>query len=198
MILVTSQTSPFGRKARMAALIHGLQDRITVQAGDPWSEGDIVRDVNPLGKMPALVLPEGRAVYDSGVILDYFDTLLATPKLFPRDREMATRVAHALANGLMDAGILITYERLRRPAEYCYEPWIEHQLGKLRRGLGHFCRETPDPRNADAAAITLACALGYFDWRQQIDWRREYPALVVWLDSFRANFPAFDATLAKP
>ena len=48
-----------------------------------------------------------------------------------------------------------------------------------------------------AARITLACALGYFDWRKQIDWRAEYPALIAWLDAFRASFPAFDATRAE-
>jgi glutathione S-transferase len=52
----------------------------------------------------------------------------------------------------------------------------------------------PDPRAADAGAIAVACALGYFDWRKQIDWRPQYPALVDWLEAFREATPAFDAT----
>lgn len=197
MILISTATSPFGRKVKIAARVHGLMDRIKVEKGDPWTEGDILRQTNPLGKMPALILPGGKAVYDSGVILDYFDSLLDAPKLFPAARRLEVQVMHALASGLMDAGILIAYERLRRPAEFCYEPWIDHQRSKLERGLGSAVREPPDPRVADAGSISLACALGYFDWRKQIDWRKDYPGLVTWLDAFRAAFPDFDATKAE-
>ena len=114
---------------------------------------------NPLGKMPVLVLPDGKAIYDSGVILDYFDTLLDEPKLFPAARRLDVQVMHALANGMMDAGVLIAYERLRRPTEFCYEPWIAHQRSKLERGLTSLVKEAPDPHVADAGSISLACAL---------------------------------------
>jgi glutathione S-transferase len=197
MKLISTATSPFGRKVKMAARIFGLMDRISVEKGDPWTEGDILRQTNPLGKMPALVLPNGKAIYDSGVILDYFDTLLDEPKLFPAARRLDVQVMHALANGMMDAGVLIAYERLRRPTEFCYEPWIAHQRSKLERGLTSLVKEAPDPHVADAGSISLACALGYFDWRKQIDWRADYPALVGWLDRFRATFPAFDDTKAE-
>lgn len=197
MILISTPTSPFGRKVKMAARIFGLMDRLTIEKGDPWTEGDILRQTNPLGKMPALVLPDGKAVYDSGVILDYFDTLLDEPKLFPKARRLDVQVMHALASGMMDAGVLIAYERLRRPAEFCYEPWIAHQLSKLERGLASLVSHAPDPRVADAGSISLACALGYFDWRKQIDWRKDYPALVDWLEHFRATYPAFDETKAE-
>ena len=197
MRLISTPTSPFGRKVKMAAMIVGLKDRITLENGDPWTEGDILRRTNPLGKMPALVTDDGKAIYDSGVILDYFDTLLDAPKLFPLARRLDVQVMHALASGMMDAGVLIAYERLRRPSEFAYEPWIDHQLGKLRRGLEHVTREGPDPRIADAGSISLACALGYFDWRKQLDWREEFPALVDWLSTFSATFPAFEATKAE-
>ena len=197
MILISTPTSPFGRKVKIAAIVHGLKDRITIEKGDPWTEGDILARTNPLGKMPAHITDDGMANYDSGVILDYFDTLLEQPKLFPVERRVQTQVMHVLASGLMDAGILIAYERLRRPVEFCYQPWIDHQLAKLRRGLEHLTHNAPDPRIADAGSISLACALGYFDWRKQIDWRQEYPAMVDWLAAFSAAFPAFEATKAE-
>ena len=196
MVLISTATSPFGRKVKIAARAHGLHDRLTIRAGDPWTEGDILRSANPLGKMPALITNDGRAIYDSGVILEYFDSLLDARRLFPTER-FETRIFHALGSGLIDAGILITYERNRRPKEYAYEPWIAHQTGKLERGLASLCNHAPDPRVADAGAIAVACALGYFDWRKQIDWRARYPALVDWLDAFRAATPAFDATAAE-
>jgi glutathione S-transferase len=197
MILYSTPTSPYGRKVKIAARIFGLMDRIQIEPCDPWTEGDILRQTNPLGKMPALVLDNGQAVYDSGVILDYFDTLLGEPQLFPKERRLAVQVTHALINGMMDAGILIAYERLRRPGEFCYEPWIDHQRGKIERGLASLVKDAPNPRIADAASISLACALGYFDWRKQLEWRKDYPALVGWLETFSATFPAFEATKAQ-
>lgn len=195
MILYSTPTSPFGRKVKIAARAHGLFDRIRVVAADPWTEGDELRRVNPLGKMPALVA-DGQTIYGSGVIFDYFDALLDEPRLFPRARNIEARTLHALGDGLLEAGLLITYEKLRRPQAFQYEPWIAHQHGKLTRSLAAMVAAPPDPSRADAASITLACALGYFDWRKQIDWRSEYPALIAWLDAFRASCPAYDETAA--
>ena len=197
MLLYSSPTSPFGRKAKIAAITHGLMDRIKILPADPWSAESPLRSVNPLGKMPALVTQEGATIFDSGVILDYFDTLLPEPKLFPRVGHIQTRVMHALGSGLIDAGLLITYEKQRRPAEFTYIPWVEHQFGKLERGLALACQSPPEGTVVDAGSIALACALGYFDWRKQIDWRAKFPALVNWLDDFRTHCPAFDATRSE-
>ncbi len=198
MILLSTPTSPFGRKVKIAASVLGLKDRIEIQKADPWTEG-VLREKNPLGKMPALLTDDGRTIYDSGVILQYFDLLLDAPRLFPADpqKRIETATCHALGDGLMEAGILIAYEKLRRPAEFCYEPWIEHQRGKLSRGLASLVRQAPDPRVADAGTIAIACALGYFDWRKQIDWRADFPSLIDWLEQFSAATPAFAATKAE-
>ena len=197
MILYSTPTSPFGRKVKIAALVHGLGAGMTVIKGDPWSADDNLRVINPLGKMPVLVSDHGVAIYDSGVILDYFDSLLDRPRLFPVEANIETRTVHALCDGLIEAGLLITYEKQRRPEAYRFEPWIEHQLGKIMRGLSVVAQAPPDAGAGDAASITLACALGYFDWRNPIDWRAEYPALIDWLAAFRDAFPAFDATKAE-
>ena len=197
MILYSTPTSPFGRKVKIAALVHGLSAGITVLKGDPWNADDDLRRVNPLGKMPALIPAEGAAIYGSGVIFDYFDALLERPRLFPVETNIETRTLHALCDGLIEAGLLITYERLRRPAEFRHDPWIEHQWGKIARGLSVMEQSPPDACTANAASITLACALGYFDWRKQIDWRAQNPALIAWLDAFSAAFPAFEATRAE-
>ena len=197
MILYSTPTSPFGRKVKIAALVHGLSAGMTVVKGDPWSADDDLRRVNPLGKMPALVPHEGAAIYGSGVIFDYFDSLLDRPRLFPVATNIETRTLHALCDGLIEAGLLITYEKQRRPDAFRYDPWIEHQSGKITRGLGVVAQSLPDACSANAASITLACALGYFDWRKQVDWRAQYPALIAWLDAFSASFGAFAATRAE-
>ncbi|MDB5643106.1 MAG: hypothetical protein JWN07_2423 [Hyphomicrobiales bacterium] len=197
MLLISTPTSPFGRKVKIAAIAYGLKASMQVEVGDPWTEVGQLREVNPLGKMPTLITPDGKAIYDSGVILEYLDTLLDQPRLFPTERRLDTLVMHALADGIIEAGLLITYERMRRPAEFSYAPWIDHQRGKIERALTSVLGAEPDPHAADAGSITLACALGYLDWRKQLDWRAAYPTLVTWLDAFRVSVPAFDATKAE-
>ncbi len=197
MLLMSTPTSPFGRKVKIAAIAYGLKARLQIETGDPWADDTPLRSANPLGKMPVLITPDGKAIYDSGVILEYFDTLLVSPRLFPAERRLDTLIHHALGDGLIEAGLLITYERLRRPAEYTYAPWIDHQRGKIERALESLLHDAPDPGIADAGSITIACALGYLDWRKQYDWRAACPALVDWLDTFAAAVPAFDATKAE-
>jgi glutathione S-transferase len=197
MLLMSTPTSPFGRKVKIAAIVHGLKARLQVEVGDPWADNTPLRSANPLGKMPVLITPDDKAIYGSGVILEYFDTLLEAPRLFPVARRFDTLIHHALGDGLIEAGLLITYERLRRPAEYTYAPWIDHQRGKIERALESLLHDAPDPGVADAGSITIACALGYLDWRKQYDWRAACPALIDWLDAFRAAVPAFDATKAE-
>lgn len=197
MMLISTPTSPFGRKIKIAAQICGLKDRLRIEKGDPWTEGDRLRHANPLGKMPVLVTQDDKAIYDSGVILEFFDTLLDIPRLFPAAHRLETLVFHALGDGLIEAGLLITYERMRRPAEFSYEPWIDHQRGKLVRGLASLVERAPDPIRPDAGAIAIACALGYFDWRKQVDWRSDFPVLVGWLDAFSHACPAYADTAAS-
>ena len=70
-MLRSTLTSPFGRKVRMAIEVLGLGDRITLVPADPLDENDTLRQQNPLGKMPCLVLSDGTSIYDSGVIIEY-------------------------------------------------------------------------------------------------------------------------------
>jgi glutathione S-transferase len=103
----------------------------------------------------------------------------------------------ALADGLLDAAILIVYEGRHRPAEIHHAPWLEYQRGKIVRGLSALNAHPPAVETT-VGTISLACALGYLDWRKQVDWRAQFPALVTWLDTFRAAVPAFDKSYAPP
>jgi glutathione S-transferase len=202
MKLRSTPTSPFSRKVKIAAMVLGLDDQITPEFADPLKADDTLRVQNPLGKMPVLLLEDGDAVYDSVVILDYLDQLAGGGKIIPADpvgrRDALT--LQALADGILDAAILIVYEGRHRPAEKHHAPWLDYQRAKIMRALGAL----NDAPNADApvpvnvGTISLACALGYLDWRKQVDWRAQFPALVTWLDKFRAAVPAFDKSYAPP
>ena len=197
MKLRSSPASPFGRKVRMAAILLGLDSRITVEAADTANPADSVRQQNPLGKIPALVLDDGQVLFDSRVILEYLDHLAGGGRIIPSEpkaRFAALRL-QALADGIMDASILQVYEgRWRDPAKH--EPkWVEHQAGKVARALASLEAAPPGATaSPDIGQIAIACALAYQDFRFHGTWRKDHPRLVKFLDAFAAAVPAFAAT----
>jgi glutathione S-transferase len=197
LTLRSSPASPFVRKIRIAATLLGLEREITVEIADTMNASDTVRQQNPLGKIPALVLEDGMVLFDSRVILDYLDHRAGGGKIVPKDaaaRFAALRL-QALADGIMDASILVIYEGRWRPAERHESKWVDHQAGKVTRALTSLEAAPPSidaPPNV--GQIALACALGYRDFRFAGTWRKDHPRLVAWLDQFAAQVPAFAAT----
>ena len=198
MILRTTNSSPFGRKPMMAARHLGLMDRIKVEPADPMDPNDVLRRDNPLGKMPVLILDDGRTIFDSRVILEYFDILAGGGRIIPVGGEERFDVLtlQALADGMSDAGLLIVYEGRYRPEDKHHTPWLDYQRGKIERALLRLEKALPDPTKVDVGTIALSAALGYLDWRKQVDWRNMTPSLVNWLDTFRATTPTYDETVA--
>ena len=194
--LRSSARSPFGRKVRIAASVVGLTDDISVEEADPMSADDPIRQQNPLGKIPALVLEDGRTLYDSRVIIEYFDSIKGGGRLIPADPDLRfpALTQAALADGMLDAGILIVYEGRFRADQEPYQPWLDYQRGKIERGLNAFEAGPPAAEPGTIASIGLACALGYLDFRGQVDWRPICPGLVAWLDAFAAAVPMFEQT----
>ena len=197
MILRSSPSSPFGRKVRLAIAVLGLDNDVKIEPADTADVNDSVRKQNPLGKIPVLIAEDGTAYYDSRVILDYLDDRAGGGKIVPRDakaRLQALRL-QALCDGLLDASILTVYETRWRKAETHEPKWLEHQAGKVARALAAL-EAAPPPIDAPPTIgqITLACALGYRDFRFEGTWRRHHPRLVAWLDAFAARVPAFAAT----
>jgi glutathione S-transferase len=195
MQLRSSSASPFVRKIRIGAAVLGLADRIEVVPADTSDPNDGLRTQNPLGKIPTLVLEDGRALYDSAVILEYFDYLAGGDKLIPSGAarfDVLTRAA--LADGIAEAAILRIYEQRWREEGARSARWLDHQTGKIGRGLAALEAGPPEREKVDLAAIAISCALGYLDLRFGGGWRAEHPALVAWLDEFAAMVPAFEAT----
>jgi glutathione S-transferase len=195
MLLRSSSASPFARKVRIAAIALGLSDRIEIVPADTSDPADILRTQNPLGKIPTLVLENGRALYDSTVILEYLDFLAGGGKIIPTGPERFETLTRAtLADGVADAAILRIYEQRWREDSARSARWLDHQSGKIARGLAALDADPPQAGAADVASISLACALGYLDLRFGGTWRPERPRLVAWLDTFSKNVPAFEAT----
>jgi len=194
-VLRTSLTSPFGRKVRIAAEVLGLANRIKIEAADTLDENDTLRQQNPLGKMPCLLLEDGSAIYDSRVIIEFLQEIAGSNQLIPASGparyHALTRAT--LADGIADAALLMVYETRFRPPmppEHS-ERWLAHQRGKIARGLAEFERHPPDPAHTDIVAISLSCALGYLDWRKPVEWRPQHPNIIKWLRRFTEHTPFY-------
>jgi glutathione S-transferase len=201
MKLIGSNSSPYVRKVRIVMAEKKL-DYVFVTE-DVWADQTTISEINPLGKVPCLIMEGGEALFDSRVIVEYLDTLSPVGKLIPAvGRERAeVKTWEALADGVLDAAILARLEATwgartkvqRSPA------WIERQMGKVQvcvkamsRGLGEkpFCAGI----YLSLADIAVGVALGYLDFRfPQIDWRGENPNLVKLYDKLMQR-PSFVET----
>ena len=205
MILYSAPASPFGRMVKLTASCLGQIDDIEVRATNTGDPDDGIRDVNPLGKIPALVVAgqggdDGQTLYDSRVIVEYLDSLAGGGRVIPAGGparfEVLTRMARMV--GVLDAAILVVYEARFRPAEMRVESFVDYQRGKIIRVL-ETVGDAAYQNGAmpDAGEITLACALDYLDFRQQVNWRDHAPQLQDWLAAFGASVPGYAATLPR-
>jgi glutathione S-transferase len=196
LILRSSPTSPFGRKAAIAADVLGLGDQIEIVACNLSDPDDPIRRQNPLGKIPALILESGEALFDSAVIVEYLDHRAGGGRIIPTgEARFAVLTTQALADGLLDAAVLVAAEkRWREPAKH--EPkWLAHQSGKIERALVSLeDRLSPVGAIPDVGQIAAACGLGYLDLRLEGQWRPNHPRLVDWLNGFADKVSVFAAT----
>ena len=197
MKLMSSPLSPYGRKVKIAARMKGLDSRIELLPTDTNKGDDALNKLNPLGKIPCLITEEGQALFDSHVICEYLDTLSATLVLFPRSgaERFRTLTLGALADGMLDAALLLVYETRFRPENMKVQSWVDRQHSKIDRSLGQLEAAPPAwSGSPDYGHLTLAVALGYLDFRHGGKWRAGHPKMVAWLDAFAAAVPAFEAT----
>ncbi|ABD86908.1 glutathione S-transferase [Rhodopseudomonas palustris] len=183
MKLVFSPTSPFARKVRIVAIELGLIDGIAfvpakVVPGEP--NDDYVHTVNPLKKLPALILETGEVLVDSYVIAEYLDEL-AGGKLVPASGPERWRVKsdHSLIQGMLDSMLLCRYEKFVRPQPLQWQAWYDDQWTRVWNGLARF-EQHDETLSAplDLAQIALVCVLGYADLRfADCNWRQAFPKL---------------------
>jgi glutathione S-transferase len=198
MKLYFNPASPFVRKVRVTAHELGLSDRIELSSVTltPVSPHEGVRSDNPLGKIPALVTDDGAVLYDSPVICEYLDALAGGNRIFPSPgaaRWTALR-RQALADGIMDAAVLIRYEQALRPQELRWQGWAEGQWLKIRSALDALEHEDL-PAALDIGTIAIACALGYLDLRFAGEgWRTSRPRLAAWIAAC-SQLPSLAATI---
>lgn len=193
MKLLYQTHSPFARKALVFAHEAGLAERIEVihHETSPILRNDAVFDLNPLGKVPVLITNGGEAIFDSGVICQYLDSLQNRPPLIPADR-IPTLRWQAVADGLSEAGILARWETVRRPDHLRHPPFGEGQLAKVAAGCAYLEARFEPAEIPGLAEIAVATALGWLAFRDVHD-LSVYPRLEAWLDAFEQR-PSMLAT----
>ena len=184
MKLVFSPGSPFARKVRIAAIELGLIDRIdfTSAVTTPGVANDAyMHDVNPLKKLPALILDDGSVILDSYVIAEYLDDLAGGGKLIPASGAARWRVKsdHSLIQGMLDSMLLCRYEKMVRPKELFWQAWADDHWNRAWVGMAKFNDDADVlSRDLDIVQIGLVCVLGYADFRfSDCGWREAYPNL---------------------
>lgn len=193
MKLFYSPTSPFVRKVNVFAIETCLDSRLEWVTTNPWQAETVLTVENPLSKIPTLITDDELVLYDSAVICEYLDSLHAGTKLIPENgtaRWQALRL-QALADGILDAGILRFLEK-KRPAELQSADWDGMQKDSITRGLDSLENTVSDwGDQLDIGVISVACTLGWLDFRfADEDWRTRRSKLSNWYEIFskRASF----------
>jgi glutathione S-transferase len=142
MILIGMFDSPFVRRVAVTMNLLGIPfERRN------WSVGrdfELIRQFNPLGRVPALVQPDGDTLIESSAILDFLDEKVGPDRAFmPRSGELrreALRVI-AIAIGAAEKGVTQIYESAFRPPEKRYRPWVERCHTQMHAALAELDRQ---------------------------------------------------------
>ncbi len=183
MKLTFSPASPFARKVRIAAIELGLIDKIEFvpTAVVPGQANDEYKRINPLKKLPALILDNGDVIIDSYVIVEYLDELAGGGKLIPASGPNRWKVKsdHSLLQGMLDSMLLCRYEKMVRPQGLQWQAWSDDHWNRAWSGMARFDKQADVlSRPLDIVQIALACVLGYADFRfADCGWRKAYPGL---------------------
>ena len=182
MKLVFSQSSPYARKVRIAAIELGLIDKIEFTSATvaPGTANDEYMKITPLKRLPVLITDQGEVILDSYVIVEYLDELGGN-RLIPAHgpRRWQVKTDHSLIDGMLDSMLLCRYEKAVRPQGLQWQAWQDDHWNRVWAGMARFeSRDDVLSGPLDIAQIGIVCVLGYADFRfADCGWRKAYPKL---------------------
>src|SRR5471032_1187185 len=199
MKLIGSLASPYVRKVRVVLAEKNLDYQFELE--NVWATDLLINTLNPLGKVPFPMMEESSAIIDSRVMAEYLDTLTPVCKLLPpngRDRA-DIRCWEALADGVLDAAILVRLERTQRAPELQSEAWVERQMRKVHLSLKAMSEQLGESAyctgiHYSLGDVAVGCALGWLLFRfPEISWRDDYANLARLYDKLSER-PSFKDT----
>lgn len=188
MKLCFSPTSPYVRKVRACAITREIDKLIELVPTDPNASRPEFVAINPLSKVPALVTDDGVALFDSPVICEYLDSIGDALPMFPAHGTLRWRALRfqAMGDGILDASVPRRGEMMK-PQDEGRMAWIARQKAAVDHTLDALEADPPH-RAIDVGSITVACALGYLDFRFAAQpWRPSHPKLAAWYEGFAQN-----------
>lgn len=199
MKLLGQYDSPLAR--RVAVSLHMLGIPFERDTRSVFGDAEAIRQISPLGRIPALVLDGGEVLIETGAILDHLDETVGPERaLLPvrgPERRRALQLI-ALSTGVLDKVAAIVYERTLRPPDKQFEPWLERCRVQVESGLAALEAATGDgwylgdrPRQPD---IAVACVLGYLPLRAPSLFPPGRTPRLARLLAAAEELPAFSAT----
>jgi glutathione S-transferase len=177
----------------LAAFRSGLDKKLELLTDD-----NDIRNQNPLGKIPIIEKPDGDCLFDSRVIIDHFNR--EGGGLIPvsgKDRDIVL-TRSALAEGIIDASLLVVYSDRYAGGEVPSKMWLDMQIEKIDKSLDFLELDVvnwSNPLGFDAANIGLAAALGYLTFRNVRDWKTNRPNIQKWYEDVAFKLPGFNETM---
>jgi glutathione S-transferase len=186
MKLYTFPSSPFGAKVLAVAHACNLQKNLTLKEIHPWQVDSELRVLNPLNKIPVLETKNGAVIFDSKVICEYLLETSNNQHLFGKDRIQSLKI-QALADGALDAAVLMRYEKFFKPQYLQSEDWYERQHLAVVSAIEYF-NSNVDDLLSDALLFSNLCVaitIAYFELRFSSEpWRKNYLTLYKWYDDY--------------
>ena len=163
MILVGQYDSPYVRRVAVSLRLLGFAYRHDTRS--VFGDFDSMRQTNPVGRIPSLVLDDGEVLIDSVAILDWLDETVGPKRaLLPQSgpaRRRALRLV-ALSTGAIDKAGASAYERIIRPAARRWPEWIARCRQQVEGALAALATESwPADTALDQPRITTACMIRY-------------------------------------
>lgn len=199
MRLIYTPSSPFARKVCVTAHEKQLFEQIELEPCSAYADLERVQQVNPIGKIPVLILDDGTPLYDSTVICDYLDDIGGGDRLTPVSGmpHWIARRAQALADDTLTIAVALTME-YRRSEVHRSATAIDRAHQQLAMTLAKMDAESAQfPPTLCMVQIAFGCVLGYLDFRHaDIAWRQKHPQLLAWFTQYSQR-PSMLATVPR-
>lgn len=184
MKLLYTKRSPYARKVRIVAFEKKIELQLVDE--DLTNKSQALLEANPLGKIPALILPSGETIFDSPVICQYLDDLNDTPRLIPHSGKERLHVLRweAIGDGLTDVSLAAYREKLQHPSDF-NASFVAAQEETIRRTLSYIDEHVSELVTLNLAPIAVVAGVGYTQFRlgHLVD-AGKYPNLMAWFSDF--------------
>ena len=195
--LTFSPVSPYVRKVRLASYLTGISHEIDLVNAQS-NVFEVIKSKNPLAKIPVLIKEDGDYLFDSRVIIDFFNRKKGI--LIPEKQRDLILTRCALSEGIIDAALLFVYSTRYAGDKEPSKVWQELQLSKIKNSLTFLNKDISNwnfENKINASHIGLIVALDYLSFRKVFDWKKDLKNLIDWHKNIKKGLPGYIDTFPK-